>query len=200
MAITMDRFAQGMTFAEYVAQMSENKEKFLANYEKVQIRAADQADICGIGVPLNVLILTEDWCGDALTYVPVLGRLAACAGNWNLRIFKRDENLDLADQYLNFGKYRSVPVVVFFDEQMRELGRFIERPASVNRERQQVIDAVAREHAEVQPGLRYNDQSDAGKELLTAPLRELRLSRQAAWEQAAIEEVCAALANVRAAA
>ena len=200
MAVTIDRFAQGMTFEQYVAQMSENRDKFMANYEKVQISAADRAAICGIGVPLNVLILTEDWCGDALTYVPVLGRLAACAGNWNLRIFKRDENLDLADQYLNFGKFRSVPVVVFFDEQMRELGRFIERPASVNRERQQVIDGIAREHAEVQPGLRYNDQSDAGKDLLAGPLRELRLSRQAAWEQAAIDEVCAALANVRAAA
>jgi hypothetical protein len=31
-------------------------------------------------------------------------------------------------------------------------------------------------------------------------LRDLRLSRHAAWEQAAIDEVCAALANVRAAA
>ena len=35
------------------------------------------------------------------------------------------------DQYLNQGQFRSIPVFVFFDEQFNELGRFIERPASV---------------------------------------------------------------------
>src|SRR6476659_5359477 len=110
----MDRFARGMTFAEYVAQMSENKEKFLANYEKVQISAGDQADICRIGVRLNVLVLTEDWCGDALTYVPVFGRLAACSDCWNLKVFLRDQNSDLADLFLKEGKYRAVPVFAFF--------------------------------------------------------------------------------------
>jgi hypothetical protein len=200
MPITAERFATGMTFPEYVAQMGENRDRFLQTAAAFDLAPEDQARICAIAAPLNVLIITEDWCGDALTYLPVLARVTACAPHWNVRIFYRDANPDLADQYLNGGQWRSVPVVVFYDAAMRELGRFIERPASVNRERQQVIDAVAREHAEVAPGLRYNDQSDAGKALLAGPLRELRLTRQAAWEQAAIDEVCSALANVRAAA
>ncbi|HUS15075.1 MAG TPA: thioredoxin family protein, partial [Chloroflexia bacterium] len=149
MSITAERFTQGMTFNEYVAQMAENQEKFAANYAGFQITPGDQEVICGLGQPLNVLIITEDWCGDALTYVPVLGRLAECAGTWNLRVFLRDQNLDLADQYLNQGKWRSVPVVVFFDQEMRELGRFIERPALANQDRQGVIDSAAAEHPEV---------------------------------------------------
>ena len=43
------------------------------------------------------------------------------------RIFLRDENTDLMDQFLKDGRYRSIPVFVFFDEDMQELARFIER-------------------------------------------------------------------------
>lgn len=196
MAITAERFAQGMTFNEYMGQMGENKEKFTANYENFEIRPEDRDSICNMGVPLNVMIITEDWCGDALTYVPVLGKLFACASDWDLRIFLRDQNLDLADQYLNQGKWRSVPVVVFYDREMRELGRFIERPAIVNRQRQEAIDRTAAENPSVQRGAAYNDQTEEAKLLLAGPLRELRLSNTAAWQQAAVDDVCAALANV----
>lgn len=200
MSISAEQFANGMTFAEYMAQMGDNKEPFAANYTAVVLTPDIQAAICGIGVPLNVLVITEDWCGDALTYLPVLGRLAACAGNWNLRVFLRDQNLALADQFLNFGKWRSVPVVVFYDQAMREVGRFIERPASVNRERQVVIDAIARENPAVQAGQPYNAQSEEGKAAVVPALRELRHERKAAWQQAAIGDVLAALARIEAAA
>jgi hypothetical protein len=33
--------------------------------------------------------------------------------------------------YLNKGQFKSIPVFVFFDESFRELGHWIERPASV---------------------------------------------------------------------
>ncbi|HZW33201.1 MAG TPA: thioredoxin family protein, partial [Isosphaeraceae bacterium] len=78
-----------------------------------------------------VLVLAEDWCGDVIANLPILGKLAEASGKLNLRIFLRDQNLDLMDQYLNQGKFRSIPVFVFFDDDFNEIGRFIERPASV---------------------------------------------------------------------
>jgi len=44
-----------------------------------------------------------------------------------MRIFLRDENPDLMDQFLKNGLYRSIPVFAFFDEHMNEVARFIER-------------------------------------------------------------------------
>jgi hypothetical protein len=35
------------------------------------------------------------------------------------------------DQYLNRGIFKSIPVFVFFDEDMKEVARFIERPAKI---------------------------------------------------------------------
>ncbi len=42
-------------------------------------------------------------------------------------MFLRDANPDVMDQYLKRGLYRTIPVFVFFDEHMNELGRFMER-------------------------------------------------------------------------
>jgi Thioredoxin len=51
-----------------------------------------------------------------------------------MRVFLRDKNPDLMDQYLNQGLYRSIPVFAFFDENMKEVARFIERPPAQTEE------------------------------------------------------------------
>jgi len=43
-----------------------------------------------------------------------------------MRVFLRDQNVDLTDCFLNNG-YRSIPIVVFFDKDWNEVGRWIER-------------------------------------------------------------------------
>jgi hypothetical protein len=80
------------------------------------------------GRKLNVLVITEDWCGDSLHQFPILARLIEGDADVELRIFLRDRNPDVMDQFLKHGRYRTIPVFVFFDEAMSELGRFIERP------------------------------------------------------------------------
>src|SRR5947207_116949 len=100
MRVTHERFAQGLSFHDYMARMEENREKFAQNYADAELDSAAVQFICNLDVPLNVLVLTEDWCSDALTYVPVFGRLAECSDCWTLRVFLRDQNLDLADLFL----------------------------------------------------------------------------------------------------
>ena len=75
-------------------------------------------------------MIGADWCYDVLTNLPVLAKLAKESGKFNLRVFERDQNPDVRDQYLN-GTYQSIPVFVFFDENFNEIGHWIERPKSV---------------------------------------------------------------------
>ena len=131
MAVTRERFEQGMTYAEYKAQMTRNAERFEANERQLTLDPAAVTAFRGLAKPLNVLVLAEDWCGDVIANLPILGRLAADSGTLNPRVFLRDQNLDLMDQFLNQGKHRSIPVFVFFDQDFNEVGRFTERPASV---------------------------------------------------------------------
>lgn len=133
MAVTKERFAQGMTYDGYKAQMSKNAEQFEENERTVQLRKED-LDAFRRAKPLHVLVLTEDWCGDALANVPIVGRIAKETGAIDLRVFLRDQNDDLMAQYMN-GEFKSIPVLAFFDDRFREVGRWIERPAAVTERR-----------------------------------------------------------------
>lgn len=131
MSVTKERFAQGLTYAAYREQMTRNQERFIANEQAVQFDAADLAFFATLPQPVNILVLAEDWCGDVINNLPVLGRLAEASGKINVRVFLRDQHLDLMDQYLKEGQFRSIPVFVLFDADFRELGYWIERPARV---------------------------------------------------------------------
>jgi thioredoxin family protein len=129
--VTKQRFAQGMTFPQYLDQMTTNKEKFMEALAAVRVTPEERAAFTSRRDKLNVLVLTEDWCGDALTNFPVLARMVEGAPNVEMRVFLRDQHPDLMDQYLNRGLFRSIPVFVFFDEDMQEVARFIERPPKI---------------------------------------------------------------------
>ena len=131
MTITRERFESGLTYDAYKAQMTRNQERFEANERQVALGTDELDAFRRLPRPLNVLVLAEDWCGDVIANLPVLGRIAAQSGTLNLRIFLRDQNPDLMDQYLNQGKFRSIPVFVFFDDDFRQVGLWIERPDSV---------------------------------------------------------------------
>ena len=123
--MTPERFAQGMTFAAYLAQMRSNKERFEQRMAATELTSADREAIRAR--KLKILVITEDWCGDALVGFPGLARLVEQAPDVEMRVFLRDANPDVMDQYLKRGLYRTIPVFVFFDEHMTELARFMER-------------------------------------------------------------------------
>ena len=108
----------------------------------------DQAFFTQLPRPLYVLVLAEDWCGDVIDNLPVLGRIAAESGTLDLRIFLRDQNPDLMDLYLNQGQFRSIPVFAFFDRDFNAIGHFIERPAGVTARRAQQRQELCAQHPE----------------------------------------------------
>ncbi|OLD51315.1 MAG: thiol reductase thioredoxin, partial [Chloroflexi bacterium 13_1_40CM_2_70_6] len=125
------RFAQGLTFDGYKRQMTRNRERFDENERRVELRPDDVAAFQQLPRPLHVLVLAEDWCGDVIANLPVVGRLAQASGKLDIRVFLRDQNDDLMQRWLNQGTFKSIPVLVFYDDDFRELGHWIERPASV---------------------------------------------------------------------
>lgn len=139
MTVTRDRFEQGMTYAEYKAQMTRNRERLEETERTLVLPTEDVQFFAQLPEPLNVLVLAEDWCGDVINNVPVLARLAE-SGRLNLRFFLRDQNLDIMDQYLNQGVHRSIPVFVFFDQEFREIGHWIERPATIAEMQGRMLD------------------------------------------------------------
>ena len=83
--------------------------------------------VSAIGAKRKLLVLLEDWCGDALGSVPYVAALADAAPNLELRVLARDSNLDIMDAHLTNGS-RSIPVVIILDEEGQELGWWGPRP------------------------------------------------------------------------
>jgi hypothetical protein len=121
--VTRERFEQGMTLPQYLDRMQMNRDRFRRAMEGIAVppMAPDGAG------PRNVLVITEDWCGTALSSLPALARLVQGRADVEVRVFLRDANPDLMDQYLKDGRYRSIPVIVVFDADMKERGRVLER-------------------------------------------------------------------------
>lgn len=75
----------------------------------------------------TLLVITEPWCGDAASIVPVLAKLASSSEKLDLKLILRDEHPEVMDNYLTNGS-RSIPKVVILDEDLNELGVWGPRP------------------------------------------------------------------------
>jgi hypothetical protein len=78
------------------------------------------------------LAIVEDWCPDVHRGLPIMAAIAQVSG-MDLRIFPRDQNLDIMNLYLHQGKFMSIPVFAFFDKDLNPLCHWIERPKAATR-------------------------------------------------------------------
>ena len=117
---------------------------------------------------LNVVAIGEDWCPDVVRGMPVIARLCEEAG-LDLRIFDRDKNMDLTNEFLWRHKFMCIPVFVLYDKDWNELGHWIEKPAS-----------AYKWSADIRTELRTAGLSD---EEILPKLRELRAGLEPQWMQ-----------------
>jgi hypothetical protein len=120
------RFQTGMTWKDYMAQMGDTRARTEDNYAKSVLTEDERKFFSGINQVKYVLMLAENWCGDVHRNSPLIAHIAEAMPSADLRVFLRDQNLDLTDCFLNNG-FRSIPINVFFDKDWNEVGRWIER-------------------------------------------------------------------------
>jgi hypothetical protein len=196
MGIDAAQFATGMTMDDYLAQMVQNREQFEANIADAPVTSADIARFSALPEPLKVLVITEDWCGDSLAHLPVLFRLARETGDrLTIRVFKRDEHRDLANQYPMPGGRVAIPIVIFHDGAMHEVGRFLERPQIGHQEMAEFMTGFFTRHPDLgQPGQPISALSPEARQALFAELTPWRKERITAWNRDALAEWAAAVA------
>ena len=123
-------WGEGQTFEAFVAACkAEHCSLWQAIYKLARIPDWALAAVPP-GAGLKLLVIAEDWCGDASNTVPVLARLVDLAPGLELRVIQRDENPELMDRYLTNGS-RSIPIVIALDEQFQEIGHWGPRPGQL---------------------------------------------------------------------
>jgi hypothetical protein len=129
--ITRAHLAAAMTPEQFIESMTTNREVVEANLAAAALTDAERARFARLPAPLTVLVLTEDWCGDSTANLPIVMRLARETGSFDLRILQRDEHKQIAERYLLDDGRNHIPTYIVLDQDLNELGHFIERPAAI---------------------------------------------------------------------
>jgi hypothetical protein len=144
--VTPERFAQGLTYEQYLGVIERNQARFQENYDGTTVSEDDARALRELVArpngPAKVLVLGEDWCPDVFRGLPVIARIAEASG-MELRCFLRDQNKDIMAEFLKGGEFESIPAVVFYTKDLRYIAHWIERPALANEQMGQLRDITA---------------------------------------------------------
>jgi hypothetical protein len=161
--VTPGRFASGMTWDAYRAHIQRNIPKFEFNYAATTVPPETAQRLKEIAArpngPAKVLVLGEDWCPDVFRGLPVIVRIAEAAG-LELRVFPRDDNLDIMKEFLNQGQHQSIPTAVFYTADHDYIAHWIERPAKANAEMgdvEKLFEGLDREKDRQEMRRRYDE-------------------------------------------
>jgi len=151
--VTPERFAQGLTYDQWVSAIDRSRDRFQENYEATELSEDDirafRELVARPNGPARCLALGEPWCPDVFRGLPVMARIAEACGI-ELRVFFRDQNKDIMAEFLKQGEHESIPTFVFYTRDHRYLCHWIERPALADEEMhlmRQIFENRPREEA-----------------------------------------------------
>jgi hypothetical protein len=183
-AVTQERFEKGMTYKDYIAQINVNKDRFAQYYETVSDAIIEQdADFFKQAVEkgaTRALVLGEDWCPDVYRGMPVIARIGDVSG-MDIRIFPRDNNLDIMNEFLKDGEHQSIPVIVFYTSDQEYICHWIERPAIANKEMGEISAQLEKE------------MPDQDEQTIRQARRERVTAHFPSWQKETVSEIRAML-------
>ncbi|MEQ1692409.1 MAG: thioredoxin family protein [Gemmatimonas sp.] len=115
---------------EFIAGASVHQELWQTTRRLAQVGDAHRTAVQSLHGAVRVLVLLEDWCGDAIHTVPVVVRLVEANPSLSIRVVKRDEHNDLMAKHLT-GEARAIPVAIAYDAQGHERGWWGPRPSAL---------------------------------------------------------------------
>lgn len=107
-------FDQAISLKSYMDQMKKHKDGSFQIYDQFECPKDDEFIKKLKEVHPEILVITEDWCGDAMLNNPILRKISEAA-NLEVRVVYRDEDTDLIDRHLTNGG-RSIPMYLLLDK------------------------------------------------------------------------------------
>lgn len=125
-----DRYEGAQTFAEFLGGVQKYEDFWHSMTRRARAPEEFLARTRALPDRWHLLVLLEDWCGDAINTIPLISALADAAPNLDLRVLGRDANPDLMDAHLSNGS-RAIPVVIVYNEDFQEVGWWGSRPGEL---------------------------------------------------------------------
>ena len=182
--VTLERYSGGFTYKEYLDQIKVNKDWFERLYDNFQLQPEDSQFFRDAAQnpagPARLMVIGEDWCPDVYRGMPVMAKIAEAAGI-EMRVFPRDDNLDIMNEFLKEGQFLSIPTAVFYTRDHQYICHWIERPARATRDMAEILEQAKRE---------MPDSPEAEQRAVARPRNQARFPD---WQQESVREIRAML-------
>lgn len=126
-------WAAGVSFEAFLDAAEQYVDLWRGTFARLTVPDDLLARVSAIPGTWQLLVISADWCIDAISTVSAVARLADAAPTLELRTLDRDEHLDLMDEHLTDGRARSIPVILLLDGEGQERGWWGPRPADLQR-------------------------------------------------------------------
>ncbi len=112
----------------FISQAQNHRDLWHTTRRLAQLTDTARAAAEALPTTARLLVLLEDWCGDAIHTVPTVMRLVEANPLLSLRVLRRDEHDALMNAHLT-GTARAIPVVIVYDAHGQERGWWGPRPS-----------------------------------------------------------------------
>ena len=159
----VEAYESGVSFRRFLEEVRATPELWRAIARRTTVGGEYLDRVRRSGGPWRLLVLADDWCGDAVNSLPVIARLVEAHPEAELRIVPRDAFPEIRDRHLTNGA-RSIPIAILLDGEGKvawELGTEAGRTPGVVRggtPRTSGQGALLRAPALVRPGPGRHDR------------------------------------------
>lgn len=121
-------WSKGMPFSAFVGAAEKNANLWESHSRRAVLHDDERIRAGDLPGKRRIIVLLEDWCGDAVRSVPTLAALADGSNQIDLVVVDTGKHPSALDGNLTKGS-RAIPIAVVFDEAGERIGSWGPRPA-----------------------------------------------------------------------
>lgn len=131
------------SFESFLERVQEKPELWRSYANRASLHPAENARATDMSAKRRIIVLAEDWCGDAIRSLPTIVALGKASPDIEVRVLNSDDYPDALSGRLTKGA-RAIPIAVVFDSDGNELGSWGPRPAPLQAELREKIRTEGR--------------------------------------------------------
>ena len=124
-------FNKALEYDNYIKLLGENSSLHKFHYKNFSVQKQD-TDMLEKLQDVNILVISEPWCGDSFALLPIVKKISEANINWKLKVILRDENPELIDRFLTNGG-RAIPVFLFLNREFEYIFKWGPRPVAAQK-------------------------------------------------------------------
>ncbi len=129
-SFTDTEWGAALPWDAYLTSIEKKREVWEAQDRRVDLTVVAQNRLENLPGARRVLMLSEDWCGDAARSLPALAKAFAATPHVEFRVLGTDEHPEPLSRNLTHGG-GAIPLVLIQDEHGQHLGMWGPRPAAL---------------------------------------------------------------------